>query len=312
MRNNNRENLIIEKSKEKGWEVLSFEDGFALLTCVNGHKFKLRAGDRHYPRRPCAYCSGNRTTLDDFEHCMQEIGYKVIDVTSHKDVHDNVIVKTGDSATFICDKGHTQTRLVRQCIHEETPCTVCKGTVQYNGYSRSEAIISDVLTYYGIEHIREYEVTHNGENLKVDFYIPSLNTIIEYDGKQHTMGRPMQVGMSMEERTRRDDARDDFAVSNGIHMIRIDDKEKGNRLIQYLAIILPEVNIEPLSEPMIAITRHVYNTSADMFGWTSYDELEHISDTHKKYGLTEAVKILNKPRSVIARSLHVVRGVDFY
>lgn len=303
-----REKNIIAKSEEAGWNFIEKSGDYFILTCPKEHRFKFRLDGHYTPRHDCVFCRGKRHTEKDFRTKMQIKGCTVIDVVSVVDTHGNTTVRMRDKVTFMCSRGHEQTRRVYQCLQEGSPCTACKGTVGYTGYSRSEEIISRVLTYHGVEHLREYKIVHEGELLRVDFYIPSINTIIEYDGKQHKIGRPKQESMSVEERTRRDNLRDEYARLHGVTMIRIDDKEKGNRLIQHMAKIFPEMGINPQSTDMIDITREVYNQSAEMFGWTSYDELERISNMQKQYGIKETMRLTGLTSSPIGRAVHVVRG----
>ena len=69
-------------------------------------------------------------------------------------------------------------------INNETQCPRCAR----KGKSRGEALIEDYL----IEHNIDYEpqktfddCVGNAEPLPFDFYIPSANMAIEYDGEQH-------------------------------------------------------------------------------------------------------------------------------
>lgn len=56
--------------------------------------------------------------------------------------------------------------------------------------SFGENKIEDFLTLMGIEHIRQYRINIDPQmfsrnNIKVDFYLPKLNVIIEFNGVQH-------------------------------------------------------------------------------------------------------------------------------
>ena len=75
----------------------------------------------------------------------------------------------------------------------------------------------------------------------MDLFLPTLNTVIEYDGEQHS--RPaIYGGMSLEKATENfkrtqayDAIKDAFCAKNGIVMIRINYDEKvGNKLKEEL------------------------------------------------------------------------------
>lgn len=64
------------------------------------------------------------------------------------------------------------------------------GNTQSCGCSRmshGEIKVRDILKENNIDFIQEYapKVLDLSKTAKYDFYIPSLNTLIEYDGKQH-------------------------------------------------------------------------------------------------------------------------------
>lgn len=58
-----------------------------------------------------------------------------------------------------------------------------------SGNSQAENIIKGVLEARNIEYFIHYNFewlkTKDGNNMYVDFYLPSLNMVIEYDGEQH-------------------------------------------------------------------------------------------------------------------------------
>lgn len=298
-------------SKQRGWSIVNFvKDSnarYVVLQCNKEHKYRMLMDGHKYPRKPCSFCEGKHYTLAMFTDIMSEKGYTIVNIDSKQDVHGNTVVTTRQKVTFKCSQGHEQTRRVSQCLAGE-PCTICSGTVQYNGFSRSEEIIARVLTYYKIDYIREHLICCVGESLRVDFYLPDLGTIIEYDGKQHKLGRPQQKSMSTEERKRRDNLRDDYALANGLNMIRIGHNEQGNRLIQHLCSVLPSVGIS-LDDPYVSnITRSVYNEASTRFGWTSYEELERIWLLCTVLGKAKTRELTGMAKSYLGRVKDVVKG----
>lgn len=85
----------------------------------------------------------------------------------------------------------------------------------------------------------------SGRRLKFDFYIPTRNLLIEFDGEQHF--KPVSFGASPESaqarfemQVVRDKAKDDFARESGILLIRLrfDDKPDvwQKRLLEVLGV----------------------------------------------------------------------------
>jgi very-short-patch-repair endonuclease len=66
---------------------------------------------------------------------------------------------------------------------------------------------------------------HKGK-LKFDFYIPSLNTCIEYDGQQHFFIIKQWGGeLELLDRQRNDKIKNEYCKNNNIRLLRISYKE---------------------------------------------------------------------------------------
>jgi len=86
-----------------------------------------------------------------------------------------------------------------------------------------------VLETLEIEYVDEYTFNNcrNSIPLRFDFYIPSLNALIEYDGRQHFM--PVNFGGISDERAAEnfetqkinDKIKDDYCTANSIPLLRI-------------------------------------------------------------------------------------------
>lgn len=122
------------------------------------------------------------------------------------------------------------------CIHGEfrqqgmnhlrgTGCPRCKN-------SKGETRIARILDNLNIIHTRQYSfsdcVGDSGKPLKFDFWLPSHNTLIEYDGEQHFRPVRFHQQMSQEiadqmfDRTRQyDDRKNRFAASHSINLVRV-------------------------------------------------------------------------------------------
>ena len=69
----------------------------------------------------------------------------------------------------------------------------------------------------------------------MDFYIPSINTIIEYDGVQHF--KPISLFGGVKEFIKiqeRDKIKNDYCIKNGIKMIRISYDDNINDKLRFL------------------------------------------------------------------------------
>ena len=88
-------------------------------------------------------------------------------------------------------------------------------------YSRGESAVKDVLDSLPIEYTREHSFEYLGRK-RFDFYIPSLNIAIEYDGEQHYKSIDAWGGEVYLESVRQSDAlKNDFCEYMGIDLLRI-------------------------------------------------------------------------------------------
>lgn len=88
-------------------------------------------------------------------------------------------------------------------------------------YSRGEKAVAVVLDSLSIEYSREHSFKYLGRK-RYDFFIPSLNVAIEYDGVQHFEARDFFGGEEALKRTQESDAlKNDFCDYMGIDLLRI-------------------------------------------------------------------------------------------
>ena len=88
-------------------------------------------------------------------------------------------------------------------------------------YSRGEKAVADVLDSLSIEYSREHTFKYLGRK-RFDFFIPSLNIAIEYDGEQHYKSIDAWGGEEYLESVRQSDAlKNDFCEYMGIDLLRI-------------------------------------------------------------------------------------------
>lgn len=110
----------------------------------------------------------------------------------------------------------------------------CPRCVKIRSYG--EYIIYTILVETGLEFVeqwspRELRRKENGRGLRYDFYIPSLNIIIEFDGAGHFTPIKWSKTMTDDEAIKnlnenkiRDNIKNEWALKNGIKLYRLSDK----------------------------------------------------------------------------------------
>lgn len=124
--------------------------------------------------------------------------------------------------------------------------------------SAGEDVIKDTLDKIGIEYVyqKAYDdlVGKGNTKLPYDFYLPSLNLIIEYDGTQHYVPLKNFGGEeSFANRRDLDRKKDVYAVNNGITIARIPYTIKGLNLIKLVN------SLSNKSEPFKHISSYIVN-----------------------------------------------------
>jgi very-short-patch-repair endonuclease len=101
-----------------------------------------------------------------------------------------------------------------------------KGCSQCNK-SKGELSIFNYLTNNNIKFIQQFKIINckNINPLPFDFYIPSFNLLIEYQGKQHFIETNYYKMISLNERQRLDKIKKDYALNNGFKFLEITYKD---------------------------------------------------------------------------------------
>lgn len=125
--------------------------------------------------------------------------------------------------------------------------------------SKAELMISDILKNNRIDFITEKTFTDlvnptTNQQLRFDFYLPSMNTCIEYDGKQHFMYVPEIHGPDKEKASiliskqqKRDNIKDQYCKDRNINLIRLNHKDffKLEESIKQRLAVIPQTVDEP-------------------------------------------------------------------
>jgi len=189
-------------------------------------------------------------------------------------------------------------------------CTLCSGTAANAGYSRSEEIIAKVLDYNGITYTRQKDIVIDGERLYLDFFIPSLNLILEYDGSHHTYKRSDGTEEDLEEVQRKDRLRGRYAWENKISIIGIHHTIEGKCLVYALSYLIPEIGIDVEDPYYDVIIMDVFNESSKRFGWLTYDDMKKNAIAYLYNSLSDAAAITGTSQTVIARHFKRVYGMN--
>lgn len=138
------------------------------------------------------------------------------------DYSKSIYISSKNKIEIICLKHGSFWKSSNNHIRHEQGCPKCqlsKGEVAIAIYLDKAAIDYEMQkTYSGL-------VSKKGRSLKFDFYVPSRNMLIEYDGEQHFGCRKYKNHIlseeSIENLQKNDMAKDQYAFEHGIPMLRI-------------------------------------------------------------------------------------------
>lgn len=192
---------------------------------VCGHEYGVEPNSFINAGSRCPSCAGtikwdNKRFLDTIEELPYRDEYVFIEPYDGYDTKLEVTHK-------IC--GHTYSVTPNKFI-ELRRCPKCNN-------SRGEKKVSYFLDTHGVDYIMEKtfpDLLSNGVRLRYDFYLPKENLLIEYDGSQHYRVKTHSNETYAESLERfkgmkyRDKSKDEYALKNGIDMIRIKYTEYDN------------------------------------------------------------------------------------
>ena len=208
-------------------EILKIEGSDIYIECENGHKYKqdrrnLLAG------KGCKECYLERIKLsiDDIKERIKNIhgdSYKY-NFSNFENIHTKIEIK--------CNKGHVFKQKISNHLQGKA-CPICRE-------SMGERIISKYLDDNNIKYIKQYKFDscYFINKLKFDFYLPELNTCLEYDGIQHYKPIDFFGGKKEFDKVKkRDKIKNEWCEKNKIRLIRISYKDNIDLLINKLIIL---------------------------------------------------------------------------
>lgn len=313
------DDLIKERAESIGYTVTDIvrEDNipFVYMQCKCGANRTSRANV--IQSASCKFCKGIRERVKDVVDNFVNKGFTINgSIEVHMDEYNNFYVKKNTPIDVLCEEGHNS-KVKPIELQRGKECTMCKGTMNNIGFSRSEEIIHRLLDYHSIEHVRQYKLPEEYESLALDFYLPELNTIIEYDGDHHKYKRSDRTEKEFKETLRRDRLRDKYASDMSVRMIRIDGAVAGKEIIYGLHMLLSEhIGFKPMNDPYYDdIVREVFDECSRKYGWLSYDEVKESADIRKNHTWDEINRMEGRSVAVTNRHFRIIYGMtkqEFY
>lgn len=204
-------------------KIHNFEYDYSLVEYINNktkvkiickkHGVFYQEPRNHLLGQKCPTCRGNKkiTKSDFVERCSvlfdSKYDYSISEI-------DGVKSKTN----IICKKHGIFTQVVESHLRGHG-CPRCKD-------SKGEKIISWFLDKKNIKYEKQkmFDGCKDIRKLKFDFYIPEINTCIEFDGKHHF--EVIEFGLSkLEDTVKKDKIKNQFCEENKIRLIRISYKQ---------------------------------------------------------------------------------------
>jgi len=303
---------ITENISNKGFKVTNIDRSSTIpivhIKCKKGHKRTAKASDLRAVA--CQICNGKRYDLIKATKYLKSIGYKFSESPNLSvDRHGNEILKAATRFKTICPEGHEYTNNLTGFSKGER-CTLCSGTAANAGYSRSEEIIAKVLDYNNITYTRQKDIEVDDEKVYVDFYLPDLELLLEYDGSHHVYKRSDGTEDDLAEVQRKDSLREVYARQNSLNVVRIYHTVEGKQLVYALAKFLPEIDIDVDDPYYDTVVMDVFNESADRFGWLGYDAMKKNAIAYLYNSLSDAASITGASQTVIARHFKRIYGMN--
>lgn len=163
------------------------------------------------------YRGGIKLTYQEYIQPFVNEGYQV-DIT--EDEYNNVNSRT--KVDVICSNGHKWSIARRTFTSSHQYCPICNQS-GLGSMSNGERLIYSILSGNGIDFKREISIDINGKTHRFDFYLKLNNKkyFIEYDGIQHYKESTGYLKGKLAEQQRKDKIKDQYALDNNIHMVRI-------------------------------------------------------------------------------------------
>jgi hypothetical protein len=173
-------------------------------TCES--EYPMKVNDRTSGNQNCPYCVNRRV---NHTNCLWTTHPEIADLLKNKNRGYEITYGVGQKEIFVCRRcGHEKSNTLNKISQQGFSCSKCS-----DGLSYPEKIMYNVLEQIGIQFTFQKNFKwSNGK--KYDFYIPSLNCIIETHGIQHY--EESRRGRSLKDEQKNDEIKKEFAMINEI------------------------------------------------------------------------------------------------
>lgn len=187
------------------------------IICPDHGPFRQQPSKHIDARQGCPSCANRDMDTEKFVQLADEIHQSKYDYT------ETVYVKARENVKILCpEHGYFEQRADHHL--RGSGCEECVDFLNSNGSKKIERwLIDNKISFDREKRFENLINPETGRNLRFDFYLPLQNTLIEFDGRQHFHSVGYFGGRGAHEQTKlRDNIKNDWALENGIDLIRID------------------------------------------------------------------------------------------
>lgn len=194
-------------------------------------EYFMKVSDRTSSGINCPYCAGSRV---NHTNCLWNTYPEVAKLLKDKQIGFEVTFGSNRKEIFCCDTCKLEKRVpIYRIVNQGFSCH-CS-----DGISYSEKFMMGLLNQIEVKYITQ-KLFNWSQNKKYDFYIPSLNCIIETHGSQHYIQPSGNWGL-LDEIQKNDELKKRIAKQNGIkHYVIIDCRQSN---LQYVKNNIIESNL---------------------------------------------------------------------
>lgn len=193
------------------------------ITCPQHGDFSQRATDHIYSKAGCPTCGNVGKSVNKLKSTEQFIETAISIHKNRYDYSATIYNGVGHDVVVICNKHGSFRVTPSNHITNKSGCPKCYS-------SKGEIDVRFILNEHNIKFIEQKTFDGcisplTGYKLRYDFFIPSQNILIEYDGIQHFKPTPImgitQVEKNFKKIQIHDKTKDEFASKSNIHLIRV-------------------------------------------------------------------------------------------
>lgn len=221
--------------ESEGYKLLSKEyakaSEYIELECPNGHKYKTTYASFKQGGR-CKKClhQSYRLSYNEVKDIFKSEGYTLLS-ENYINLKENLDVE--------CPSGHRFEISLSNFKWGKQRCLNC----QDSNISKGEREVKRVLEKFEIDFTQQYKFKdcRDKRELPFDFYIPSKNIVIEFDGEQHFKEKEKFGGiLGFAQTILHDCIKNNYCINNNIKLIRIPYWEIDN----IESILKQQINLE--------------------------------------------------------------------